>query len=164
MSYPHDIPLDHAKYIPILFCLILHSISLPNFEILNCLFAIHNTLLLVIPCPSEKFLAGISQPNTIPCPFYCLFAIPFQHPLLLQTFIRFRQILRATWARIWQCSTRSSYHAFVFTTTETSTPYLRQTVTYIDNRQTSDFRGSGFDTQPMQITHFNIMLYTCALF
>jgi hypothetical protein len=35
--------------------------KLPNFK----LPVIHNTLLLVLPCPSAKFISNISQPNTI---------------------------------------------------------------------------------------------------
>jgi hypothetical protein len=49
--------------ISLLFCLIIYSVSLPNFRILNCLFAIHNTLLSFLPCSFVKFLASISQLN-----------------------------------------------------------------------------------------------------
>jgi hypothetical protein len=85
MSYPHYSPSDHAKNILILSCLTLHSISLPNFQILNCLFGILNTCLLVIPHPYAKFLAIISQPNTVSCPSYHLFPILVQQIHLLKT-------------------------------------------------------------------------------
>jgi hypothetical protein len=50
----------------------------------DCLPNIHSTTLLVVSCPSAKFLANILQPNTIPSPSNFPFRSLFEQPRSLQ--------------------------------------------------------------------------------
>lgn len=74
--------MDLVKCTSIQFCLIFHSVTLPNFDFLHCKPAIHNTLLLC-----AKFLASISQPKTTPCPSYYIFQNPIWQSHLLQIYM-----------------------------------------------------------------------------
>jgi hypothetical protein len=88
--------VDNAKYIPIIFYFFVQFLY-PIFQILNCLFAIHNTPLLVIFCSSVKYLACTSQRKKLPSSSYSLPSYSPATPICCQSTCFHNFLAKSPW-------------------------------------------------------------------